>query len=262
MNSNTSNLALSIRHLSVMYDDKVVLKNVSLDIEKGKLLAIVGPNGAGKSTLVKAVLGIVPSVTGSFSIFGNHIDKMRKNIAYMPQRENIDWDFPVNVFDVVLMGTYGDLGWFKRTSSLHKQRAMDSIRAVGLEGFENRQISELSGGQQQRTFLARALAQNADVYFMDEPFAGVDIATENTIMSTLYHIKKEGKTVIAVHHNLDTVQKYFDDVVIINENLIASGDVSSVLNTTNLTKAYGKNFHSSYLKSLGPDSCAPFPSPS
>ncbi len=238
---DASQKALTVNNLSVIYDDKIVLRNVSMEVKKGSLLAIVGPNGAGKSTLIKAVLGIISSVLGSFEVFGKPIASMRKSIAYMPQRENIDWDFPVNVLDVVLMGTYGKLGWFQRPGEAERKLALDAISKVGLSGFHNRQISELSGGQQQRTFLARALAQDAELYFMDEPFAGVDVATENTIMETLQKLKDSGKTVVAVHHNLDTVQKYFDEVVILNEELIASGKVENVLNKENLIQAYGKS---------------------
>jgi manganese/zinc/iron transport system ATP- binding protein len=228
----------SIRNLSVAYNQRLVLREINLDITKGRLVAIVGPNGAGKSTLIKAALGLVPRLSGSVMAFGKPFSGFDKRIGYVPQREDIDWDFPISVFDVALMGTYGRMRWFQRPSPQEREIALQALESVGLLGYKDRQISQLSGGQQQRTFIARALAQRAELYFMDEPFAGVDAATEAAVIYVLNQLKSEGKTVVAVHHNLETVEHYFDEVVLIKEQLIDTGAVEKVFRPENLERAY------------------------
>ena len=241
----------SVKNLSVAYDKKMIIKDICFDIQGSSLVAIVGPNGAGKSTLLKATLGLIPKLSGKVEAFGKIFKGYHKKIAYVPQRENVDWDFPVSVFDVALMGTYGKLRWFQRPTEREKEVATKSLEAVGMLAFKDHQISQLSGGQQQRTFLARALAQEADLYFMDEPFAGVDAATEEAIIQVFRKLKEQGKTIVAVHHNLDTVDQYFDDVILIKEHLVAKGPVQSVLNESNLAKTYGGHLRSARL-SLAP----------
>ncbi len=230
---------LDVHDVTVAYHRKPVLWDVDLTITEPCLLGIVGPNGAGKSTLIKAMLGLVPLVSGSVQIFGQSVASQRKRIGYVPQRESVDWDFPVNVLDVVLMGTYGNLGWFRRPGATEKAWARECLGMVGLRDLEDRQIGQLSGGQQQRTFLARALAQQADVYFMDEPFAGVDAATERAIFELLVRLREQGKTVLVVHHDLRTVPTYFDQVLLLNVRLVAAGPTRTVFNEENLRKAYG-----------------------
>ena len=230
---------LDIHDVTVAYHRKPVLWGVDLTLTEPCLLGIVGPNGAGKSTLIKSVLGLVPLVSGSVQIFGQPVANQRKRIGYVPQRESVDWDFPVSVLDVVLMGTYGNLGWFRRPGATERAWARQCLDMVGLRDLEDRQIGQLSGGQQQRTFLARALAQQADVYFMDEPFAGVDAATEQAIFALLVKLREQGKTVLVVHHDLRTVQTYFDQVVLLNVRLVAAGATQSVFTDANLHKTYG-----------------------
>jgi len=215
------------------------LKNVTFEIPEGKLIGIIGPNGAGKSTLIKAILELVPSITGDVEIYGKPYKEQRKLIGYVPQRESVDWDFPTDVLDVVTMGRYGHLGWFKRPRHQEKKIALDCLKQVGMEDFSNRQISQLSGGQQQRVFLARALAQNAQLYFMDEPFVGVDAMTEKTIVSLLKHLKEQGKTVLVVHHDLNTVKEYFDWIILLNEEIIEIGETEKVFTKEYLQKTYG-----------------------
>lgn len=229
----------SVKNLSVAYDKKVIIRDISFDIPKSSLVAIVGPNGAGKSTLLKATLGLIPKLSGRTEAFGRPFRGYHKNIAYVSQRENVDWDFPVSVFDVALMGTYGKLKWCRRPSAAEHEIAINALESVGMLPFKDHQISQLSGGQQQRTFLARALAQEAELYFMDEPFAGVDAATEEAIIQVFRKLKKEGKTIVAVHHNLETVDQYFDDVILVKHQLVAKGPVQTVLNETNLHRTYG-----------------------
>lgn len=236
------NIAIQIDDLTVAYDYKPVLWDVDLAVPEGVLMAIVGPNGAGKSTLIKAILGIVKPIAGSVSIFGKPYHNQRKLVAYVPQKGSVDWDFPTTAFDVVLMGTYGQLGWIKRPGQEEKKIALECMEKVGMLPFKNRQISQLSGGQQQRIFLARALAQNASIYFMDEPFQGVDATTERAIINILKELRKEGKTVIVVHHDLQTVPEYFDWVTFLNVKRIATGPVSDIFNDDNLTKTYGVNY--------------------
>lgn len=235
-------IAVAIDDLTVAYNYKPVLWDIDLTIPKGVLMAIVGPNGAGKSTLIKAILGIIKPIAGSVTIFGKPYKKQRKLVAYVPQKGSVDWDFPTTALDVVLMGTYGGLGWIKRPGKLEKKAALEALEKVGMLPFKSRQISQLSGGQQQRIFLARALVQNAEIYFMDEPFQGVDATTEKAIINILKILRKAGKTVIVVHHDLQTVPEYFDWVTFLNVKKIATGPVSDIFNDENLTKTYGINY--------------------
>lgn len=233
------NTALEIHDLTVTFDRKPVLWNIDLLVPQGKLVGIIGPNGAGKSTLIKAAMGILPLSSGFVKLFDKPLNEIRDRVSYVPQRESVDWDFPASVMDVVLMGRYAKLGLFKRPRKADKDVAMDCLKKVGMEGFINRQISQLSGGQQQRTFLARALAQQADLYFMDEPFAGVDAATEKAIVTLLREMTAQNKTVIVVHHDLQSVSQYFDWVVMLNTRLVASGPTETTFTTENLESTYG-----------------------
>jgi manganese/zinc/iron transport system ATP- binding protein len=233
------NTALEIHDLTVAFDRKPVLWNIDLLIPQGKLVGIIGPNGAGKSTLIKAAMGILPLSSGFVKLFDKPLNEIRERVSYVPQRESVDWDFPASVMDVVLMGRYAKLGLFKRPRKADKDVAMDCLKKVGMEGFINRQISQLSGGQQQRTFLARALAQQADLYFMDEPFAGVDAATEKAIVTLLREMTDQNKTVIVVHHDLQSVSQYFDWVVMLNTRLVASGPTETTFTSENLEATYG-----------------------
>lgn len=230
--------ALIVEDMTVAYQTTPVLWDIDLKVPQGVLMAIVGPNGAGKSTLIKAVLQLVKPISGTVSIHGNPYETQRKKIAYVPQRGSVDWDFPTSVLDVVLMGRYGFLGWIKRPGQKDRQLAMDALQKVGMEEFAQRQISQLSGGQQQRVFLARALVQDAEIYFMDEPFQGVDAKTEQAIMVLLKELRTSGKTVVVVHHDLQTVADYFDWVTLLNTQLIASGPVADTFTEDNLKKTY------------------------
>jgi len=230
---------LDVHDVTVAYHRKPVLWDVDLTLTEPCLLGIVGPNGAGKSTLIKAMLGLMPLVSGSVQVFGQSVGSQRKRIGYVPQRESVDWEFPVSVLDVVLMGTYGNLGWFRRPGATEKAWARRCLDMVGLRDLEDRQIGQLSGGQQQRTFLARALAQEADIYFMDEPFAGVDAATERAIFALLVQLREQGRTVLVVHHDLRTVPTYFDQVALLNVRLVASGPTRSIFTEENLRRTYG-----------------------
>jgi manganese/zinc/iron transport system ATP- binding protein len=230
---------LDVHDVNVAYHRKPVLWDIDLTLREPSLVGIVGPNGAGKSTFIKAILGLVPLASGTIHILGKPVARQRQKIGYVPQRESVDWDFPVNVLDVVLMGTYGKLGWFRRPGKKERDWAMQCLAKVGLEEYAKRQIGQLSGGQQQRTFLARALAQHADIYFMDEPLAGVDAATEQTIFALLKELREEGKTVFVVHHDLRTVQSYFDQVILLNVRLIAYGPTERVFTEENLRQTYG-----------------------
>ncbi len=234
--------AIQVDDLTVAYDYKPVLWDIDLTVPEGVLMAIVGPNGAGKSTLIKAILGIIKPLAGTISIFGGSYSEKRKMVAYVPQKGSVDWDFPTTALDVVMMGTYGSLGWIKRPGSKEKKAALEALEKVGMLSFRNRQISQLSGGQQQRVFLARALVQNASVYFMDEPFQGVDATTEIAIINILKELRKAGKTVVVVHHDLQTVPEYFDWVTFLNVKKIATGPVKEIFNDDNLTKTYGINY--------------------
>ena len=230
---------LSVRGMTVSYGQKPAVFSVDMTVQAGAMTAIIGPNGAGKSTLLKAALGIIQPLAGQTLIFGAPVSKARDRIAYVPQRASVDWDFPTRVIDVVLMGLYPRLGLLGRIRSSHRRTAQDCLARVGMQEFARRQIGQLSGGQQQRVFLARALAQDADIYLLDEPFAGVDAATEKAIISVLKSLRDAGKTVVAVHHDLTTVPEYFDNVFLINTRKIAEGPVDEVFTTDNLQEAYG-----------------------
>ncbi|WP_354539237.1 metal ABC transporter ATP-binding protein [Roseovarius sp. MBR-6] len=230
---------LAIRGLTVSYAEKPAVFSVDVSFEAGQMTAIVGPNGAGKSTLLKAALGILRPLSGQVTAFGAPLDRVRARIAYVPQRASVDWDFPARVIDVVMMGLYRDLGLLGRIRPRHRARALESLARVGMEGFATRQIGQLSGGQQQRVFLARALAQGADLYLLDEPFAGVDAATERAIIGVLKGLRDAGKTVVAVHHDLTTVPAYFDRAFLLNISAIAEGPVAEVMTEANLRAAYG-----------------------
>lgn len=229
---------LSTRDLSVAYGHNLVLENVDFAVRPGTLTAIIGPNGAGKSTLLKAALGLLPS-SGSVQFWGKPLEQMRSRIGYVPQRASVDWDFPVTAQQVVAMGLYSQIGWFRPVSRLWRNKAMNALQRVGLADFANRQIGQLSGGQQQRVFFARALAQDADLYLMDEPMAGIDAATERAIFELLVECRATGKTVVVVHHDLDTVPTYFDDVLLLNRSAIASGPIATTFNAANLKATYG-----------------------
>ena len=231
--------ALEVHDLTVAFDRKPVLWNIDLKLPAGKLIGIIGPNGAGKSTLIKATMGLLPLSSGYVRLYDQPIDNVRNRISYVPQRESVDWDFPASVMDVVLMGRYGKLGLFRRVRQADRDVALDCLRKVGMEAYANRQISQLSGGQQQRTFLARALAQQADIYFMDEPFAGVDSATEKAIISLLQAMTEAQKTVIVVHHDLQSVTRYFDWVIMLNTRLVACGPTETTFTQQNLQETYG-----------------------
>ena len=230
---------LSIHDMTVGYDGKPVLWNVDLDVPRGSLTGIVGPNGAGKSTLIKAVLQLVPTVAGEVRVFGKPYKTNRQRVGYVPQRESVDWDFPISAVDVVAMGLYGRLGWLRPVRSAHKKRALEALDRVGLAEFVHRQINRLSGGQQQRVFLARALVQDADLYLMDEPFAAVDAATEQAIVVILKELREQGKTALVVHHDLQSVAEYFDRVILINQRVVAHGPTESTFTQENLHKTYG-----------------------
>ncbi len=231
--------AIEVHDFSVAYRKRPVIWGIDFKIPPGHLVGVVGPNGAGKSTLLKGILGLVPPASGWVKIHGQSYKRQRKRVGYVPQRESVDWDFPTNAFDVVLMGRYGHLGLIRRPRAADKEIAWEALRKVGMADYATRQISQLSGGQQQRVFLARALAQNADVYFMDEPFAGVDAATESAILELLADLRSQGKTVVVVHHDLQTVSQYFDWVVLLNMRLIAHGPTEDVFTVDTLQKTYG-----------------------
>jgi manganese/zinc/iron transport system ATP- binding protein len=235
----TTEPALEIHDMTVAYHRKPVLWDIDLVVPEGKLVGIVGPNGAGKTTLIKAVLGLLPLASGKVEIYGKPFDEQRHLIGYVPQRESVDWDFPVTVRDVVLMGTYGRLGWIRRPGRAEREIAKKCLAQVGMSEFSKRQIRQLSGGQQQRVFLARALAQDAKVYFMDEPFAGVDAATEAAIIELLQHLRSQGKTVFVVHHDLQTVRSYFDYVILLNMRLVACGPTEATFTPAILHETYG-----------------------
>ena len=235
----TQDIALEVHDLTVAYDRKPVLWDVDMKIPSGKLVGIIGPNGAGKSTLIKADMGLLPNTSGFVRLFDQPLDEVRQKVSYVPQRESVDWDFPASVRDVVLMGRYGKLGLFRRPRKADVIAAMDALRQVGMEAYAQRQISQLSGGQQQRVFLARALAQQADIYLMDEPFAGVDAATEKTIISLLREMTAQGKTVIVVHHDLQSVTTYLDWVILLNMRLVAYGETSGIFTQKYLEETYG-----------------------
>lgn len=230
---------LTIDDLTVAYDRKPVLWDIDIDIPERSLVGIVGPNGAGKSTLIQACLDLVPKAAGKIRIYGKPYTEQRHRVGYVPQRESVDWDFPVSAIDVVTMGLYREIGWFRPIKARHRRAAFEALERVGLADLADRQISQLSGGQQQRVFLARALVQNADLYFMDEPFAGVDASTERAIIALLKELQEAGKTCLVVHHDLATVSQYFDRVILLNLRVVASGPTKAVFTRENLRKTYG-----------------------
>jgi len=232
-------LPIHIHDMTVAYHKKPVLWDVDLAVPEGKLVGIVGPNGAGKSTMIKAVMDLVPKASGWVRIYGNPYARMRQAIGYVPQRESVDWDFPIRALDVVLMGRYGHVGWLRRPGKMDREIALSALDKVGMADFQDRQINQLSGGQQQRVFLARALAQDARIYLMDEPFAGVDAATERAIIEILMELRGRGKTLMVVHHDLQTVNQYFDWLVLINMRVVAAGETAEVFTEENLNKTYG-----------------------
>ncbi|MFC0014529.1 MULTISPECIES: metal ABC transporter ATP-binding protein [Allobacillus] len=235
------NSIIKVEDLSASYRKNTVLEDISFEVEPGSLTAIVGPNGAGKSTLMKTMLDLHPLLTGNVTYFGLPFQKAKKRIGYVPQRGSVDWDFPTDALDVVTMGLYGKIGWLKRPSKKHRELAFEALKKMGMEDYANRQISQLSGGQQQRVFLARALVQQADLYFMDEPLAGVDAATERAIMATLKELNEIGKTVLVVHHDLQTVMDYFDHVLFLNRTIISHGKTNEIFTKENIAQTYGGN---------------------
>ncbi|MDX1547009.1 MAG: metal ABC transporter ATP-binding protein [Rhodothermales bacterium] len=247
--------ALDVRDLTVAYRDRPVLWDIDLVVPRGVLMAVVGPNGAGKTTLIKAVLGLVEPAAGQVELFGAPYARQRGRVGYVPQRGSVDWDFPTSVLDVVMMGLYGRLGWIRRPGRAERAAAHEALEKVGMDALADRQISQLSGGQQQRVFLARALVQDADIYFMDEPFQGVDATTERAIIALLRTLRAEGKTVLVVHHDLQTVPEYFDQVMLLNVRSIASGPVGAVFTDENLRQTYGGRV--GFLKTVGGELSGP-----
>ncbi len=231
--------AIEVRDLTVAYREHPVLWDIDLVVPPGVLMAVVGPNGAGKTTLIKAILGLVRPAAGDVLIHGRPYGEQRRLVGYVPQRGSVDWDFPTSVLDVVTMGLYGRLGWFRRPGRDERRLALDALEQVSMADFADRQISQLSGGQQQRVFLARALVQDAQVYFMDEPFQGVDATTEKAIVALLRDLRARGRTVLVVHHDLQTVREYFDEVLLLNVRRVASGPVPQVFTEDNLRLTYG-----------------------
>ncbi|HPF34367.1 MAG TPA: metal ABC transporter ATP-binding protein [Candidatus Krumholzibacteria bacterium] len=239
MNAPADACAVQVTDLTVAYHERPVLWDIDLDVPAGKLMAVLGPNGAGKTTLIKAILGLVPTAAGDVRIHGGAYAENRRLVGYVPQRGSVDWDFPTTVLDVVMMGRYGALGWFRRPGRREREQALAALEKVGMADFRDRQISQLSGGQQQRVFLARALVQDARVYFMDEPFQGVDARTERAIIDLLKELREKGRTVLVVHHDLQTVAEYFDWVLLLNVRRIACGPVETTFTDENLRLAYG-----------------------
>ncbi len=233
------NSSIEVHNLSVSYQNVPVLWDIDFSLPKGQIVGIIGPNGSGKSTLLKAIMGLIPLASGNVKVLNKNLSLVRDQLAYVPQRETVDWNFPASVEDVVLMGRYKKGNLFRRLTKIDKVIAQESIEKVKLEKYKERQISQLSGGQQQRVFIARALAQGASIYIMDEPFVGVDMATEKTILDLLIQMKEEGKTIIIVHHDIQTVSNYFDYIVMLNTRLIAYGPTDEVLTEENLQATYG-----------------------
>ncbi|MDH3709127.1 MAG: metal ABC transporter ATP-binding protein [Cyclobacteriaceae bacterium] len=239
MIQHVDNPVVEIHDLTVTYNKKPVLWDIDLTLPAGSIIGVIGPNGAGKSTMIKSIMGLVPLNSGYVKVFDQDLQDVRSRVSYVPQKESVDWDFPASVMDVVLMGRYGKLGLFTRPRKADKEVALDCLRRVDMEAYAGRQISQLSGGQQQRVFLARALAQEADLYFMDEPFAGVDAATEKAIINLMKTMSEQGKTVVVVHHDLQSAVEYFDWVVLLNLRLIANGPVPEVMTGQLLQETYG-----------------------
>ena len=233
--------ALKVEGLNVNFDTTSVLWDIHFEIPQGKLVGIIGPNGAGKSTLLKVLLGMVKPLAGKLHCFGQPLKKTKKRVAYVPQRSSVDWDFPITAFELVLMGRYGKLGYFIWPKKTDREAAKNALELVGMSAFANRQISQLSGGQQQRLFLARALLQEADLYLMDEPFSGVDMSTEKTLIGLMDKLKSTGKTLLVVHHDLSTVDAYFDWVIMLNTCMVACGPVSEIFNPDTIMRTYGRS---------------------
>lgn len=234
---------LVVRDLTVAYNQQPVLTRVDWTAPTKGLIAVCGPNGAGKSTFIKACLGLVTPLGGTVEVFGRPLARQRRLVGYVPQRESVDWDFPVSALDVVTMGRYGLIGWGRRITGAHRRAAMEALERVGLADLAARQIGQLSGGQQQRVFLARALAQEAQLYFMDEPLAGVDAATEQAVLDVLRDLDAQGRTVICVHHDLQTVSTTFDHVLLLNGRVVADGPAAATLTPENLRATYGARGH-------------------
>lgn len=232
--------AIEIKHLNVSYYEQLVLNDINLNIPKGVMCAISGPNGAGKTTLVKSILNFIPHLTGSIKINGKDLKQEIDNISYVPQKESVNWQFPTTVSDVVLMGTYRELGWFKRPGKTQTDKANQAMKQLGILDLANKEIASLSGGQQQRVFLARMLCQDADIIFLDEPLVGIDKKSEQIIMNILNQLKEEGKTIIVVHHDLATIEKYFDYLVLVNHKIVTSGYVKDIFTPDNINQAYGE----------------------
>jgi manganese/zinc/iron transport system ATP- binding protein len=238
--TQSSNIpALEVHDLTVSYHRKPVLWNVDLAVPRGKLLGIIGPNGAGKSTLIKAIMGLLPLSSGWVQVFGQPVETQRDKVGYVPQRESVDWTFPVTAMDVVLMGRYGALRWWNRIGRRERDLAKQALDKVGMLPYAHRQISNLSGGQQQRVFLARALVQDSQIYLMDEPFAGVDAATESAIVKLLQELREAGKTVLLVNHDLQTAREYFDMLILLNMRIVAFGPTDEDFTPEMLQKTYG-----------------------
>lgn len=240
-NKTNEPFAFETHHLSVNYDRTPVLWDITLEVPMGQLVGIVGPNGAGKSTLIKTAMGLLTPMSGKVAFLGQPLKQVRGRVAYVPQRESVDWDFPITVHELVLMGRYGRLGLFRRPRSADRAAADHYLELVGMSDFRHRQINQLSGGQQQRAFIARALIQEADIYLMDEPFAGIDHNSEHVIMDLLRRLRENGKTVFVVHHDLNTVETFFDWVIMLNTRLVTSGPISEAFTPDNLRQAYGKS---------------------
>lgn len=231
--------AIHVDDLSMAYREQPVLWDVDVDVPAGTLTAIVGPNGAGKTTLMKGILGLMPIISGHILLLGEPIDRVRRQIGYVPQKSSVNWSFPTTVEDVVLMGRYAHLGWIRRPDRHDREIAEDAMQSLGVTPYRHRQISELSGGQKQRVFLARAMAQEATLYFLDEPFTGVDAVTERVLVNRLHELRDAGKTILAVHHDLETLPAYFDRVILLNKVVIADGPVDEVMTDDNMACAYG-----------------------
>lgn len=234
-------IACETRDLSVAYREDPVLRHVDFRVPEGSVMGIVGPNGAGKSTLIKAMLGLVTPLAGTAEFFGQPLDAVRNRVGYMPQSASVDWDFPTTVLDLAVMGTYGELGWLRRPGKSERARAMAALEQTGMDALASRQIGELSGGQRQRAFLARALAQSPDLYFMDEPFQGIDAKSQQAMMEVLKDLCAVGKTIVIVHHHLGSVLEFCDHVTLLNKSVVAMGPGKEVFTRDNIRKAYDAN---------------------
>lgn len=245
-----TNNPIDVTNITVAYQNKKVVESVSVSIEPGKITGIIGPNGAGKSTLLKAVIGLIKTESGEVNVAGQPLDAIRKKIAYVEQRSGIDLTFPINVDEVVLLGTFPKLGLFRRPKKEQKEKVMECLKQVKMEDFAKRQIGNLSGGQLQRVFIARALAQEADVIFLDEPFVGIDMISEKVIVDLLKKLRNQGKTIVIVHHDLHKTKEYFDNLIILNKKLIAEGSVKQTFIAENIQKAYGESMGEIIIKGV------------